>query len=510
MGLQNYVERNREIQNHPAPQGMSEEQQEKRQQNLHRMHLSIMENEQKTRGINSAGEDGFGVDSMDFVMEETTFEERTAYYFEEEGLLSGKEERYQRISDGHDPKLEQFAEEHQNRSARKRKKSAKSAAQNFKKARELEAASRGEDQSPFDTYQKRDQIMRARMAGMIDAARVKATSAEDEKYRIAKAKLKCLTILHDQLQHLRIKEQEEDFIKTEKKLLKELNAAQKEAAKYAKKQADEKWRAGNGLNDPAFLEEKLQEYKKTNETVTMEDLKVMLPATIIGGEFARKEVAEAFEKTKENKVYKDLRSQDMHRVMMHPCYYVRRDKNGTPINKTEQKKADWNQKWFDAVSDKSKSAERNALLQQAYDRFAKMEVPDLSEVRKKGAKGIYLKDPVGIYSICMFSLSIDNMRKKEPFVDKYEKAHPAFVAKMDTWARFSSLLLRELGEENLADQAGMTWDISGSNFTRLSSKEQQEKEKEKWKDEKKMLTDMVAESYPAIKEAEEKEAQSRK
>jgi hypothetical protein len=44
--------------------------------------------------------------------------------------------------------------------------------------------------------------MRIRLEGMIAAAKVKSTSEKNANYRIAKAKLSCLTILLDQAKHL--------------------------------------------------------------------------------------------------------------------------------------------------------------------------------------------------------------------------------------------------------------------------------------------------------------------
>ncbi len=500
MGFEEFTKQKRKLEsNFGAPGMQTEEQRQEWQQQFGKMQYD-MEQAQRERGLTSGGEIGFGAESMDMLLSETTFAERTEYYFKTEGLLSAKEERYRKMSDDTDGAVGQFAEEHKNRSAKKRKKSAKKAAESFKKARDLEDAASGKEMSALDTYKSRDAIMRARMDGMIEAAKVKAKSADDEGYRVAKAKLKCLTILHDQLVNLQTDEQRKDFAKAKKDLLKELNSAQKEMAKYSQKQADEKWRAENGMDDPQVIEE----IRKNcgNETATAEDVKVLLPVMTTSKELLRPEYMEAFEKCKENDVYKDMESGDFNRIIMHPCYYVRRDKNGKPINKTEQKKAEWNQRWLEAVSDKSKSGERTALLEEAYTRYAKMELPDLNEVKKKGAISVYQKDPVGIYSMCKFVLTIDNMRKREPFVAGFEKSHKDFKTKMDAWANFASILQRELGHTHLMAQTSV-WEISKINKDRLKSEDEKAEDEEEYQGQRAGFIQIAEKSYADAARAKE-------
>ena len=76
--------------------------------------------------------------------------------------------------------------------------------------------------------------MRHRMEGMINAAKVKATSDRNEEYRIAKAKLSCLSILYDQARQFKAEKQgsREDFERIEAGLLKEIADAQKSLRKY--------------------------------------------------------------------------------------------------------------------------------------------------------------------------------------------------------------------------------------------------------------------------------------
>lgn len=501
MGFDEYTKQKRRLESDfGAPNMQTEEQQQAWQQQFGKMNYD-MEQAQRERGLTSEGDSGFGVESMDLILSETTFAERTEYYFETEGLLTAKEERYRKLSDDTDQAVGKFAEEHKNRSAKKRKKSAKKAAESFKKARDLEGEAAGKDMSALDTYKSRDKIMRARMDGMIEAAKVKAKSANDEGYRIAKAKLKCLTILHDQLSNLQTEEQKKDFKKEEKKLLKELNSAQKEMAKYSQTQADEKWRAENGMDDPQVIDDILKNCG--NETATAEDVKALLPAMTSGKEFLRQEYKDAFQKCDKNNVYRDLGAGDKDRIILHPVYYVRRDKTGKPINKTEQKKAEWNKRWCEAVSDKSKSGERIALLEEAYKRYEKMELPDLNEVKKKGALSVYQKDPVGIYSVVKFCQTIDNMRKKEPFVAGFEKSHKEFKAKMDAWAIFSTILQKELGYKHLMGQTN-AWEISTINKSRLKSEEEKKEDEEEYNNQFADNIGLLEQEYVKVAEAKQK------
>ena len=506
MGFEEYAKQKRKINEGFGAQGQNSEEQKQveRQQKLGEM-LFNMEQAQKERGLASGGETGFGSESMDALLSGTSFAERTEYYFKEQGLLTAKEERYQKLSEDTDGSVAQFAEEHKNTNAKKRKKSAKSAAQNFKKARDLEDAASGKDMSAIEEYKSRDEIMRARMAGMIDAAKVKATSAEDEGYRIAKAKLKCLSVLHDQLLHLKTDEHRAEFVKAEKKLIKELNSARKEMTKYSEKQTDQKWRSENGMDDPQVIDEIVKNCG--NETVTAEDVRVLLPGMIAGKEKSRPEYREAFEKCKANNVYKDMGEDpgNLDRVIMNPCYYVRRDKNGKPVNKNEQKKADWNRRWCEACSDRSKSGERITLLEEACKRYEKMSVPDLNEVKKKGAIYFYKKDPVGIYSVSKFALTIDNLKEKEPFIEGFEKIHKEFAAKMEIWRMFSAVLTCELGEKHLMKQGKDGWEISIINKNRLYTEDEKKEAEEEYKDDHTYKMNLLEEKYAPLNEARKKD-----
>ena len=104
------------------------------------------------------------------IQKETTFEERTRYYFEDYNLLDAKVQRYRNMAADRQA-LDKFSETHNNHKASDRKDYAKDAAANFEKAAKLALNFDAEKTKGFALYQHREKIMRLRMKGMEKAAR---------------------------------------------------------------------------------------------------------------------------------------------------------------------------------------------------------------------------------------------------------------------------------------------------------------------------------------------------
>ncbi len=221
------------------------------------------------------------------------------------------------------------------------------------------------------------------------------------------------------------------------------------------------WAAANGMDDQEELQRRLQEANQPQATI--DDIKVIMPAAILGLEGQREEYETAYSKAQKN-VYKNMGKGDKDRVILCPISYVLRDKTGKPLNEEEEKKEAWNKEWCEVVGDETKSIRRLEMLQESFDKFGKLDVPDLNEVKKIGAKAIYLRDPVTVYNAVQLALKLDNLKQYEPFVASYEGKNRLFAAKMDIWRMFSNLLKAELISENMLTQGG-NWGIKSQKHT---------------------------------------------
>ena len=418
-GFENFVQISRQ-----------KEQQKQTQEETKILQQSLY-NVQKDAGLGSNVEGGDV--SADYVseqlqerIEQSTFEERTQYYFENSEYMEAKAERYRALANDEDNELQLFSEKYTNRDAKKRQKKATEAANAFEKAKNLEEKYNqdGDDISPLEQYNHRNEIMRARMDGMIAAARVKATSKENEQYRIAKAKLSCLTILMDQAVNLQDTKNQKSFLKIQKNLAKEIVDANKTLKQYA--DTTSKWKEALGLNDPELLEKKRAE-SQGNPVITQESVEVSGMLVQLSDEYKRPEYKEAAGKQKA--IY-GVESGARCDEALSMTYSIKRDKNGNPINKEELKKEKWNKKWLAAYSDKNKAAERKQLITESLKRVRNYEFPPLEDIKKKGLI-YYIKRDTRLFDIMQQSLRIDNLRRVEPYVSDYLNHDPIVKAKMD-------------------------------------------------------------------------------
>ena len=386
----------------------------------------------------------------------STFEERTEYYFKDTEYMKAKVERYAELGREDNEKLDEYAKKHRNRNADKRKKKARAASRSFEKARELEeklnsAEAEGAPLTRLEKYKKRNEIMRHRMEGMINAAKVKATSDRNEEYRIAKAKLSCLSILYDQAKQLMLEKDEnrKEFKKIEADLLKEIADAQKSLRKY-NEDTLEKWKDSLGANNNAYLDKVIK--NSVNKKTPREDAKLALMLSSLAKEAFREEYKEASSHAPEVFGQKSTARNDQAISMVR---FVKRDKNGMPINREERKKEEWNKKWLAAFSDKSKAFERKKLMMEALDRAKNFNLPTPAELKKNGVYYYIKKDPVAYYEMHNMTLRLDNYAKFDPDVYLYYQNNPLIKAKLDAAKFFTSLGNEELNFHHNIDPDNM-------------------------------------------------------
>lgn len=363
-------------------------------------------------------------------LDTTDFQDREFYYFKDQTLLEKKAEKYRRMANDENQVMTRYADRYEYRSARKRKGYAKDASKAFNKALNKERSLDESGKTPLEKYKAREEIMRIRLDGMIAVAKTKAKNKDNEKYRISKAKYSCLMVLKDQLDHLLGKRAGEDYEEIKTKLDKEISDALSTLRKYSPNAADrseERWREVNGLNDEENVNELLEEAREINPEITKEDVIIRERTLRLEAEITRPELMDAFRTAQKNGVYGDkplVDGNDQDRVFMFMCHYIKRDANGRPINNAEQKKAEWNQKWFDTVSDPTKVKERNEMIEQKFKEIVKFELPSPAELKEKGVWYFYNKDPFGFAKMVQESVALDNFREHDPFAQEYYKTHP--------------------------------------------------------------------------------------
>ena len=453
------------------------------QETKERFERELYEKQQK-KGLGKNVEDA--PDSLSYVEESirlkeanSTFQERTEYYFKDTKYMEAKEARYRSLADDSDGSVSEFAKKHTNRSAKKRKKSAKEAADNFSQAKKLEEKfndAGGDELPPEDAYECRKEIMQARLKGMISAAKVKATSKKDEEYRIAKAKLSCYSTLFEQAEHLK-ERKSEYFDQVFESLNKEIESAKKSLKKYGSNPNAE-WMEALGCNDTESLQKDIKE--SGNPHATIEDAKLARIFTSLALEARRPEYVEAQKICNETNVFGQS-IVDRRDELIAPAYIIRRDKQGNPINKEELRKQQWNKKWLDACKDPEKKFERKKLLIESFERFKKLDIPSPQELKKKGIEGIIKENPFRVYELNNYWLRIDNIRHIDPIVNEYCEFDKEFRAKLEAGENFSLLVVKHL-EYNHNLYQGTYRLQKGDKFEEMSADEIKKSKREEQKE----------------------------
>ena len=397
----------------------------------------------------------------DRLSEKTSFEQRTEYYFKDSGYLEAKAQRYRNIA-ANKSKLVSYATAHKNHNSKKRKDYANNAATFFEKAAALEKNE--EDGTGVALYNKREKIMRLRMEGMIEAAKAKSTDEADEKRRILKAKYSCLSILNEQVKVISLSadgmKYSKEFEEKRKSLEKELAKVREDIEKSFPTSNLDKWQNANSLTEDG-IKKSLKERKKENPDITLEGERIISTMSILSKEGKRPEYAQALDSMKRNQVLPNLDDSGAEsRIVSHPCYIVKRDKNGNPIDKAELKKDQWNRKWLKALGEND-TRTKKYMIREAYQRFEKIEFPTPAQINKGGVMQMFKKDPVAFYEMLRMATSFDNYTKVDPYAKKYMEEHPELKKKADMAAKIG-VIFHAQASMQLVQQASTEGEYSVS------------------------------------------------
>ena len=427
---------------------------------------------------NKFGEAGYTGEEFENLLsrrnDESMFATQQSYYFRDRDLLSAKTARYRKLATDENGDVARFAATHKNRSAKKRKKKAAAAADAFEQALELEKKVSFKDLSAADKFKHESKIMKLHLQGRIEAAKAKATSKENEAYRIAKAKYSCTSALKNQLDTL-LKEdpQNAELIAAQTRLSEELTKTRKDFYKKTPS-AKKRWIDDQGFEKKSVINNELVKLKKINANYNAEDARIKLKYEYFGDN----------QSDKINEVYKDgigpynATSGDKDRIFRSMCLMTYLDKNRKPLTKEDAQKEEFNKKWINLCAENSKAElekakneqatsdvirdfedevavndyEREKIILERYAIFEKIPLPTPEEFKKKGAVKIFEENPALIYDCNHLSLTTDNLRKKEPFLQKYLDAHPKIMLRLDAWSQFATILLKQLSDEHLIKQ----------------------------------------------------------
>lgn len=360
-----------------------------------------------------------GMDSNDLInyfeerIENTTFKERTQYYFENAGLMANKAKRYRNIEKGGNG-VEDYALQHTNHSADKRKKSARKAADAFGKAAVLaDKYQKKPCKDYYEMYTRREEIMRLRMEGMVQAAETKSTSEDNEIYLKSKAKISCLMILYDQLKYLKKEAKYKEELKSVQKLEKKEKALRKELTKVQNEMkenlptTDQKWKHKNGIYELAAAEE-LSYYRRKSGVNDMNEntLNTM-------------------------KSYKQIREHCKKYKMDPPCYIVRLDKKGNPITLVDSKKLEWNKQYQTALRENNQDIIIKMDME-AIKRIEQYDLPSFNTLYNHGSNAVFRQHPAQYYEMIMSAPEfVSKQMEKGGAVKEYIEKNPVLQKKIE-------------------------------------------------------------------------------
>ena len=293
---------------------------------------------------------------------EDAFMLRTNYHFTDYKVAREKARRYRKMIDDEGNFVAQYTRQHPYRYAWKRKLHAMDADTAFTnmgvEMANLSIADKGD---VLARYAQREKIMKLRMKGMSEAAKVKAQSAKHGNYLVARGKLSCYLALKDQLNHFLNTEQLDNRQRRKltsklKSVNESIESAKADIIKNVPK-SHEKWREANGLNKN-FYNNKLRSIKQEynpdftlNSAILLSDLEEY-QRTQNGYSWPKKTV---FKNSAQN--------------------------GGAFISKAEKENNEWNEK-YDNASQKVK----NEMEQEALKRFKNIPLPKASDLEGSGAR----------------------------------------------------------------------------------------------------------------------------
>ncbi len=366
------------------------------------------------------------------IQDQTSFADRTKYYFEDYKLMESKVNKYRSIA-ADKASISRYALAHTNHSTRKRKRAANNAADNFEKASKLALEFDPEKTKGFALYEYREKIMRLRMKGMIEAAKLKSKSDNDEKYRSLKAKLSCLSILKDQMDVLRTDPDltDAELVKYKNAKIK-LDAEIQEAKDALHKQfniRNMQWEREINVDD-VTIKAKVLSRRKSNPYVTKENLKTSRILNCFLKEKQSHEYQDTFENMKRMQgCMMNMKNASSVDVVSAPCYTVKRNNRGEAFDDSEKKKEAWNKKWLTALNDND-SETKNKMLTECFQRYGRMGIPSPEELKDKGIMHFFKNDTASFFDLTRFAFNIENLKEADAFTADYLKANPAFEKKM--------------------------------------------------------------------------------
>ena len=182
-----------------------------------------------------------------------------------------------------------------------------------------------------------------------------------------------------------------------------------------------------GANEPGLVEKLSKETK--NPELTKDDVETFYMLESMAEDFKRPEYVEANSHYREvfGNAFKPTERRDEITSM---TYFVKRDKNGMPLDKGELKKEKWNREWLKACSDKTREDDRRRMVVESLNRIKDVKLPTMEELDKKGLM-YFIKKDARLFEIIQKALRIDNLGKVMPFVKDYLAADKLLGAKYD-------------------------------------------------------------------------------
>ena len=370
--------------------------------------------------------------------DESTFETRTNYYFQDNKMNKAKVTRYRNMSK--DKRASKAMNtEYGTRGGYKRRKAAGKAADKYEKANKLASRFSEEGKTPMQIYKHREKMMKLRLEGRIAAAEAKAKSPEHEKYLKAKAKVSILMVLQDQLIHLKEealdKKMEDEFAAKEETIQQEIKAA-KEYLEQVSPSSNVLWQKQQ--KDGRFACE---------------------------GEAFNSRVAVANEKNsnfgeQEGQVLTTLQYMHEQKVQW-PKRVV--FKNGMkPVNSTEQEKRNWNYEYDRTVknaldpafgqNDRFKKAQQK-YMEEAMRRVEKFKIPNIDKLDDMGKEEfikLYNRNLGEYYE--MIHVALPHLKNKlnsqeDSFEKRYIKEHKEMEQKLKDLQAFADFISFRLLDE---------------------------------------------------------------
>ncbi len=357
--------------------------------------------------------------------EKISFEDRTKSYFDKADMMPDKEEKLGSIKEDSED-IYKNPEAFKNHEAEKKHGYDKEADRSFKQAEAFESDHKNNlkktgraEKKDFSLYQHREKVMRQRMDGLVRLAHIKTKSPTDEKYKTLKAEYSCLRILKGQLNAL-------SQFATDEKEIKKFDDARQKLEKELE-EVEEKLKAVIPFAYRLWLENHGLIYRPPEE---IPDPEKLYDAINRDNEMPQEELSEITKGAKKEKIFGEDAPYDdpeeMKEIISHPCFAVKKDAQGNPVDKTEMQKLLWNEKWFEAIKNGDEKL-KNDMLKEAYDRFLKFDFPTEEEIKEKGLKHFFSQDPSGYFEVIRLANSYDKVAKVDKFSKDYVSGNPELL-----------------------------------------------------------------------------------